>query len=233
MLTVSVADEVFDRVPDLRLILFVARGISLNATSAQAIDEFWNAAWTRVHEDGVRPADHPNIQSYRRALKAAGIKIQDFPPAVEAIYRRACKSPTAFSVSSIVNFYNACSLTESMPIAGFDIGFLGDNLLLGTFTGEEAFHGIGRDGAETVSPGEIGYLSSDRPLSRQFMWRQSRDAALGEGTTDLLLITEAVEGIDADNVARMSSVVSEGISRWFGVKPIMVTIDSGHKSVTV
>jgi DNA/RNA-binding domain of Phe-tRNA-synthetase-like protein len=181
-LTVSVSDEVFGRVPGLRLVIVSARNIASLAHPHLPVSIFWRDAWQKVFASGVRPAEQPNIQAYRSALKTAGVKIQDYPPAVEAIYRRACKSSLPFSVSPIVDFYNACTLNHAMPVAGFDIDRLGTALALTVFGGDETFFGLGREAPETVSTGEIGYRSGGEPLSRHFMWRQSRNAALDDDT---------------------------------------------------
>lgn len=163
----------------------------------------------------------------------ARIKIQDFPPAVEAIYRRACKFAAPFSVDPVVDFYNACTFKHTMPVAGFDMDRLGVSLELSVFKGGEAFFGIGRDAPETVLKGEIGYQALDMPLSRHFMWRQARHAALSHSTSNLLLITEAVPGVTDEAVSAMTDSLLEGIRRWFGAAATATYLDEACSSAHV
>lgn len=232
-LTVSVSGEVFERVPGLRLVVVAARGIASIPHPHLPVSLFWRDAWQKVFGAGLRPTEQPHIQAYRHALKAAGIRIQEFPPAVEAIYRRASKSSVPFSVSPLVDFYNACTLNHAMPVAGFDVDRVGSSLELTVFEGGETFHGLGREMPEAVSTGEIGYRAGNTPLSRHFMWRQARSAALTKDTSNLILITEAVEGVSHDAAMGMADALSKGVTRWFGATVRVVQLDATQPHAAV
>lgn len=120
-----------------------------------------------------------------------------------------------------------------MPVAGFDIDRLDTEIRLTVFAGGETFHGLGRDVPENVSTGEIGYQSGGEPLSRHFMWRQSRNAALNNQTSNLLLITEAVQGVSQDAMNAMTDTLSEGLTRWFGTSAQVVQLDALHPQASV
>jgi DNA/RNA-binding domain of Phe-tRNA-synthetase-like protein len=231
--SVSVSDEVFRRIPGLRLAIVAARNVTAVPDRQLAISAHWHTAWQKVFAAGVPHAEQPHIRAYRRALKSAGVKIQDYPPAVESIYRRACKTPIPFSVGPIVDFYNACTLRHAMPVAGFDIDHLDAPLRLSMFGGGEAFFGIGRETSEPVQKGEIGYQCAHVPLSRHFMWRQARNAALSESTSNLLLITEAVPGVTDEAIDAMTGSLLEGIRRWFGATAGVTHLDENHSHALV
>jgi DNA/RNA-binding domain of Phe-tRNA-synthetase-like protein len=63
--------------------------------------------------------------------------------------------------------------------------------------------------------------------------RQAREAALEDDTADLLLITEAVEGIDRTAVDAMTEAMCSGIERYFGVVPNVATLSPERLNLAV
>ena len=65
----------------------------------------------------------PIIQSWNEILKAAGVKIKDFPPSVQSIAKRAGKGGEVFSVNPIVDAYNAITMELALPFGDlFEMG---------------------------------------------------------------------------------------------------------------
>ncbi len=216
--TVQIAREVIAQVQGLRIIAVRGQDLECSPHAAAEISAFWQTAWSSISLASVPVVEQPQVSTYRAVLRDAGIKVRDYPPAIEALYRRALRGGPAFTINPLVDFYNACSLIHFMPVAGFNLDFLHDNLRLIRFSGDESFEGLGREVPEVPKAGEIGYLANGMALSRHFMWRQSRHAQLGTTTRNVLLLTEAVAGISDDTVQSMGHALSDGLKRWFGAR---------------
>src|SRR5215467_1210690 len=132
-------------------VLFV-EGITPSAEVGSQVDAFNRRAATRLADS--TESELPEIQAWRRAFAAMGLKPTQYRCAAESLLRRFRKEGDLPRLHPLVDLCNAVSLAFAIPVAVFDVaqisGYLevrradGDELYL-TFSGE----------SEHPVPGEV------------------------------------------------------------------------------
>jgi DNA/RNA-binding domain of Phe-tRNA-synthetase-like protein len=187
----TIAPEVFARLPGMRVVVVVADGLS--CSRPEEVDRAWSAAWARVHSDfgHDNPQSHPHIATWRVAMRGIGASHKEFPTSVEALVRRALKSPAPFRVNPVVDFYNSVSLQHVVPAGGYDLDALDRaGLELRVTRAGDTFQALDASAPEPVPAGEVAYTSGSTVLTRHLVWRQSREALISPATGRALLLSE-------------------------------------------
>ena len=150
------------------------------------------------------------------------------------------------SINPLVDFYNAISIAHGVTAGAFDLAALkrlgGDNdndndgdspLELRLAGGTEMFDGLGaREGeAVRVGRGEVVYAMGEVVLTRQLAWRQAVQGLVGEGTRDVVFVSEVLcEGGRAERKKLAEEVersFREGVRGCFGVEATVEVLGAG------
>ncbi len=106
MTALSVADEIFERFPDVVLGVVVVHGID-NSGEHGEVREQLRQAEAQILERfaGAQVTEHPQIAPWREAYRAFGAKPKDNPSSIENLLRRALKgqqlrTSTRWSIST-------------------------------------------------------------------------------------------------------------------------------------
>ncbi|KAI9009224.1 Phenylalanyl-tRNA synthetase [Hyaloraphidium curvatum] len=239
-----VRPNVFSAIPGLRvLVLSVTmpndvpeeRVLARN----EAIRSRWTAAWSRV-ADAPRNGPHPHIATFRTALKAAGIKVSSYPPAIESLTKRIKPGTSPFSVNPLVDLYNSMCLENFLPAGAFDLDRVaaasngGDILLRRSEVGDTF---LALDDAETkdMAPGELAYFTGSVGLTRHFIWRQARQGLVHESSRRIVVVSEFVRGIDEQSCKEMERALVSAFRDICGadVRTGMLTTESNEEQVLV
>lgn len=200
---IRVDEQVTERFPEFRLrviyALDVRNGPSDDSSRALLIEA---AAGAVRGLCGVRVADHPRIDAWRKTYRAFGAKPSAYPCSVEALLQRAVKGgPTAVpTINRLVDVYNAVSLRHLLPVGGEDLDRLEGDLVLQFATGAEPFD-VSDGGGEPPSfplPGEIVWADDRGVTCRRWNWRQGRRTRLDESTINAYFIIEAMRSAAPD-----------------------------------
>jgi DNA/RNA-binding domain of Phe-tRNA-synthetase-like protein len=227
-----VADEVFAKLPGLRVVSVVARGISDGDRAA--VDAEWTAAWAAVHDGfGYENAQsHPRIAQWRLAMRGVGAPHKEFPTSVESLVRRAIKGPAPFRVHPVVDFYNAVSLRHVVPAGAFDLAALDSDLELRLTRDGDSFSALDAEADEAVPPGEVAYATGSTILTRHLVWRQSRLAAIGSGTRGALFVSELLGGHE-ELAPSIESALVEGLRGHFHASVSAAVVSAERPMLTL
>ncbi|KQT54792.1 hypothetical protein ASG43_04330 [Aureimonas sp. Leaf454] len=175
--------------------------------------------FSRLHIDRARDrlsrqseGDWPEIQAWRRAFSAMGLKPTQYRCAAEALLRRLRKDGELPSLHPLIDICNAISVAFAIPIAVFDTDRIEGGLMVKPAQGDERYHAF--SGAmETPEPGEIIFADGEgRAHSRRWTNRQSAASAVGPVTSNALIVAEALHtDADADMIA-LKAAVQEAVS---------------------
>ncbi len=226
----TVAPEIFDRLPGLTIVVAWATGLD-NDGDNPTVDEEWASSWASagLWADGLpNPQSHPHVKAWGDRLKAAGVSRKDFPPSVEAVLRRAMKRGPRFSINPLVDFYNAVALRHVVPAGAFDVGPLPEDVVLRTSRVGDTFWALDAKAPVPVPEGELAYAAGSTVLTRQLMWRQSQAGLVTPATTSVLFMSELLPEHPADLADRVADGFQEGFQRHFGVDPTMGRISVDH-----
>jgi DNA/RNA-binding domain of Phe-tRNA-synthetase-like protein len=222
----SIAPEVFGRIPGLRVV--AVRAERMGPGDRSAVDARWSSAWARVHTafGFPSPQAHPHVQAWRSAMKAAGASHKDYPTSVEALVRRALRSPEPFRVNPAVDFYNSVSLGHVAPAGGYDLDALAHPLELRLTRPGDTFEALDAPAPETVPAGEIAYTSGPSVVTRHLVWRQSRLGLVTDRTRTALFVSEVLPGQEAVAAALQDALVA-GLRDLFGASTHAAVLSAG------
>jgi DNA/RNA-binding domain of Phe-tRNA-synthetase-like protein len=218
--------EIFARFPGLRLAGAVARDVEIGQANP-AISEAWRTAWAQAAEGSAygNAQSHPRVRPWRERFTAMGVSGKQFPSSVEALLRRALKGGEPFSINPLVDFYNAISLTYTVPAGAFDLAAISGPLELRLTRVGDHFTALDEDGATEVPAGEVAYADGAEVLTRHFVWRQARVGLVTPATRALFLISEVLGEVGAQVAEAVARAFETGLQRFFGVASAPFVLD--------
>ena len=183
--------------PDYRTMLITVEGVVTGPS-----DEHSNAL-LQAAEASARHAlaagkveDLPHVAAWRDAYKGFGAKPQKFRHSLEQLLRRAESGLPR--VNTVVDAYNAVSVTRQLPIGGEDLARYASAPRLLRATGQENFDTIaaGQEVIEHPEPGEVVWADEVAVTCRRWNWRQGRRTAITEAATAVAFILDALDPFD-------------------------------------
>lgn len=223
----TVAPVVFQRIPGMRIAVALAAGID-NRAARPDVEARWRRAWHGAADRGApfgNAQSHPNVRAWREAFRTAGIHPREFPSSIESLLRRAMKGGRPFSINPLVDMYNAISLEHVNPVGGFDVEAVGSRLDLRLSRQGDTFTALDAAAPLAAPPGEVSYAAGGEILTRHLLWRQSRRALIGPGTSDVVLLSEALPAIEPDMAERMAHAFARSLAEHFAVEAATGVVD--------
>lgn len=134
-----------------------------------------------------------SVSAWRSAFRTFNVEPTKYRAASEALLRRLTKKGSIPPVNVLVDIGNLVSIRYGLPVALFDVRNLGgDGVSVQFASGQEAFWPLGAEVCENPEPGEVIFADSARNVyARRWCWRQSRDSAASENTTQVIVTIEA------------------------------------------
>lgn len=185
---------VFALRPDYRALLLAVDGLVPGPSDqmSDALLQKAEAAACELLRD--RPvAQLPHVAAWREAYRAFGANPQRTRNSLEALLRRAASGLPR--VNRLTDIYNAVSVMHQVPAGGEDLTRYSGAPRLIRATGEEPFDTVA-DGMVVIEhpdPGEVVWCDDAGVTCRRWNWRQARRTQLGDDTTTVLFILDALE----------------------------------------
>lgn len=195
----TVSPEVYELRPDYRAIVVVARGLSGGPTDADSDAALARAESSAVARlGGAPPESLPQIDAWREAFRAFGVKPRQARSSVEALVRRAGAGLPR--IDRLTDLYNAVSVEHLIPLGGEDLDhYVGPPQLVRAL-GEESFDTVADGEAITVSPdaGEVVWRDDAGVTCRRWNWRQCVRTRLTVGTVNAVFILDGLDPVSSD-----------------------------------
>lgn len=133
------------------------------------------------------------VSAWRNAFRAFNVEPTKYRAASEALLRRLTKKGDIPSVNTLVDIGNLISIRYGLPVAIFDVrGLVGGSLSVCFSDGTEKFWPLGVEEFEHPVAGEVIFADTEHNVyARRWCWRQSRDSAAREDTTQVIVTVEA------------------------------------------
>lgn len=207
------APEIRSLFPQLRSHALLVDGVSAKADPFAEI-----ARLVAIADDRLAAAsegEFPEIQAWRRAFTAMGLKPTQYRCASEALLRRYRKEGSLPALHPLIDLCNAASLAFAIPVAVFDTSKITDMMTVRLAHGNETYETFGGE-IEHPEPGEVIFSDDDgRAHARRWTNRQSGWSAVRPETSEALIVTEALhETADNDTAALMSSLAGALAAIW-------------------
>jgi len=211
-----VENEIFGAFPGIKIV--AAHAVNMKIKDAAGIDRLLKEAWQHAGKEGVRfenPQSHPYIKPWGENMKKLGVSRKEFPSSIEALVRRASKTPEPVKINPIVDFYNALSLSNTIPAGGYDADCLAHDLLLRFSKAGDSFEGL--DSAEVQNPpeGEVSYADGSTIITRHFVWKQSKHALITEKSANVLFVAEVLGELPSGTAEKILEQLLSGFGKYF------------------
>lgn len=186
----SHSPEVWRDFPGLAAGVLAADGISADVSVTGRVAPFHDVARSRL---AVSPeSEFPEIQAWRRAFSAMGLKPTQYRCAAESLLRRFRKEDSLPSIHPLIDLCNAVSLAYAVPIAVFDVAHVAEFLEVRRATGTEKYVTFAGS-EEHPEPGEIVFTdASGSAHARRWTNRQAATSAIRPDSSTVLIVAEAL-----------------------------------------
>lgn len=209
------APDIRTRFPQLRSGALLVGGVDAKADASSAIARLTAIADQRLA--AASEGEFPEIQAWRRAFSAMGLKPTQYRCASEALLRRYRKEGALPALHPLIDLCNAASLAFAIPVAVFDIGRIAEPLTVQLAQGDERYETFSGE-TEHPEPGEIVFAdASGRAHARRWTNRQSGWSAVRSDTARALIVAEALHDAAEDDVTGLLSMLGEALgTTWPG-----------------
>ncbi|MET7375746.1 B3/B4 domain-containing protein [Micromonospora arida] len=210
----------FEHSPQLRdaypdLVAGVVQAAGITATVDVAARTAAHLAEARRRLAGGAESGFPEIQAWRRAYAAMGLRPTKYRCAAEALLRRLRLDGELPRVHPLVDLCNAISAAYAIPVAALDLDRVDGDLVVRPAHGDEAYLSFAGD-TEHPEPGEVTFVdSAGRAHARRWTNRQSGWSAVRAGTSSVLIVAEALHPGGGPAVTRLvADLVTELTEGW-------------------
>jgi arginyl-tRNA synthetase len=148
-------------------------------------------------------ADVPEVTAWQVVYRQFGANPKEFRSSVEALLRRAKRGQSLPLVSPLVDLGNYLSLKYRLPVGVEDLDKITGDLELAAATGSEKGMYLGGDHEESAAPGEVIYRDTVGFVCRRWNWREGVRTAVTAGTTNAVLIVEALPPVTEKILAKV------------------------------
>jgi DNA/RNA-binding domain of Phe-tRNA-synthetase-like protein len=228
--------EVRERFPAFRVAVVVAEDLRVAEARLPELDAViadreaaCRAAWGTVELSEI-----PGIAGWRAAYKAFGIKKTSYRSSVERLVKRVKADERLPAVNTLVDVYNAVSLTHVFCCGADDLDKVSLPLAFRYARPRDSFIDMGaqpgEDPNDPPKDGEVVYADAHHILCRRWNWRQDARTGVSAATTRAVITVQAngwgdLEGAVAD--------LTELIGRFTGGRCRIAIADAGTPVVTI
>ncbi|MFC3499696.1 B3/4 domain-containing protein [Micromonospora krabiensis] len=211
--------------PGLVAGVVVATGVTPRVDAQPQVADF--SARARARLAGGAEAGLAEIQAWRRAYAALGLKPTQYRCAAEALLRRLRIDGELPRLHPLVDLCNAVSAAYAIPVAALDLDRVSGNLTVRHAIGDEEYVTFAGD-VERPQPGEITFVdAAGRAHARRWTNRQSGWSAVRPQTSNVLIVAEALHDTAAADVPRLVDELSAELTALWSA-PVTRTVLDGE-----
>jgi DNA/RNA-binding domain of Phe-tRNA-synthetase-like protein len=193
-------------------------GITADAPSGPAADRFAAVAKSRLAAVAAE-SELPEIQAWRRAFAAMGLKPTQYRCASESLLRRFRKEGSLPRLHPLVDLCNAVSLAFAIPVAVLDASAVTGPLEVRYATGDEEYLTFAGE-IEHPAVGEVIFADqAGQAHARRWTNRQSGRSAVQDTTSTALIVAEALHDSAPTDVAELTSTLAAELHAAWSLTP--------------
>jgi DNA/RNA-binding domain of Phe-tRNA-synthetase-like protein len=213
MLYFQHVDEIWRDFPSLVAGALYCEAITPDAEVGEQVGRFNDIAAARL--ETATESELPEVQAWRRAFSAMGLKPTQYRCASESLLRRFRKEKSLPSIHPLVDLCNAVSMSFAIPVAVYDIARVDQYLQVRRATGDETYLTFSGE-VEKPEHGEVIFAdASGRAHARRWTNRQSSLSAIRPATSSVLIVAEGLhDSAQADVPRLLGSLAGEIADIW-------------------
>lgn len=207
------APEIWADHPTLAAGVIAVDGVSDSADVAASVDAYLDRARATL---AAGPASAlPQIQAWRRAFAAMGVKPTQYRCAAESLLRRLGKDGTLPRIHPLVDLCNAASAAAGIPVAVLDRDGVKGDLEVRRAHGDESYATFA-GAVEHPVAGEVIFADeAGQAHARRWTYKQSSTSTVRPETRSVLIVAEALHpGAAADVESLLIALRTEIAHAW-------------------
>jgi DNA/RNA-binding domain of Phe-tRNA-synthetase-like protein len=203
--------------PELVPGVLLAEQITRNASVSPQIAKFYAVAESRLATNSE--GELPEIQAWRRVFSRMGLKPTQYRCASESLLRRFRKEKSLPQIHPLIDLCNAISLAFAIPVAVFDTSKIAEYNEVRYATGSEVYLAFSGE-EENPESGEVIFVDgAGRAHARRWTNRQSRYSVVGNDTTAVLIVAEAMHSGADTAVQNLLAAIADELNVTWSVTP--------------
>ena len=216
--------EVAGNFPAFRVALIVVDALVIPVGRPPMLESFVEETAARVARDlaGLDLAAVAELQAWRQAYRAFGVKKTSYRSSVERLLKNIQRGAGLPRVNALVDAYNAVSALYRMPIGADDLDRVTPPLAFRYARPADTFIALGDPAAAPDPPqaGEVVYADAEKCLCRRWNWYQDARSATASHTTRAVLTVQTLADDDTgvrkatSHLAELIGACTGGRSRW-------------------
>jgi len=216
------AAEIWQTFPGLVPGVLFAERITPDAAIGSRTAAFTAIATERLAQG--TESELPEIQAWRRAFAAMGLKPTQYRCAAESLLRRFRQQGTLPRLHPLVDLCNAVSLAYAIPVAVFDVAKITSLLRVRYAEGDEDYLTFSGE-LEHPAAGEVIFADqAGRAHARRWSNRQSAHSAVVNMTTDALIVAEALHESAASDIPALVAAIAGELGELWDIKPAVAVL---------
>ena len=209
-----------------------AEGITGDAPTSTAADRFAAIAKSRLAAV-TAGSELPEIQAWRRAFAAMGLKPTQYRCASESLLRRFRKEGRLPALHPLVDLCNAVSLAYAIPVAVLDVAKVIGPLEVRYATGDETYLTFAGE-IEHPAPGEVIFADqAGQAHARRWTNRQSGLSAVRDSTVAALIVAEALHDQAPDDISGLVAALTVELQATWSLTPQTAILTAAAPRFTV
>lgn len=154
------------------------------------------------------------IQKWRRVFEEMNAK-QKYSSSLESLFNTFQESKKLYDISPIVNFYNAYSLQNCLPMAAYDYEKISGDLKLSLVPKGLPFSPLGN--AKNIQPTkvkEVAYIDNEKVICRYWNLQDCDQTKITNSTKDVLFVFDIIAN-DLNEVNGISDNIDKDFQSMF------------------
>jgi DNA/RNA-binding domain of Phe-tRNA-synthetase-like protein len=218
--------EIWRDFPDLVPAVLHLQDIAPDADVSRIVAAHTATARERLAAGGE--SGMPEIQAWRRAFAAQGVRPTQYRCASESLLRRLRREGTLPALHPLVDVCNAISVAYAVPVAVIDLDRVAGNLEVGYADGTETYETFAGT-TEHPDPREVVFVDDEGfAHARRWTNRQSGRSAIRTGTRRALVVAEALHDTAPADVAKLADALTEALRETWGTAPTATILTAAH-----
>lgn len=214
----TIQPDIFAKFPDYKVGVIIATGI--HQQDSDKITQLIKNA--ESHTKDVAN-DNPHFQEWSDAFDQLGFA-DEVKPAHVALLERAQKESLP-NIFPLVDYLNAISLIEELPIGAHDFGNLTEGIEVRPTIEADEFLPRNKKKTEIVEPGVFAYTSDNTVLTKHWIWRQGQTSAVNENTQNVFIPIDTLGSISESELLEKMERICTDLQELFGAQTQTFLVD--------
>ncbi len=216
--------QIREKYPELRIGVVIAQNLN-NETYRDELADFCQNTFNTFADkfESFKELDEvKNIIAWREIYRSFGVNPKKKKPTAESLLARTIKSGFVPHISPAVDAYLCAETMHYLPIGGYDLTRISDDIILRYAKSGESFVGVSADEEENTIEGEVVYADAARILTRCWNYKDCDYAKIDTHTKTIALFVEgAVNQINDEEIKETAKAISDNLQNYCGASCIV------------